>query len=146
MHRREFLIQSCKACLSGGLVASTLAACSTTRYVDGVLEGNSITVLKSDFIDQKKDKAIPRPYVLVHNSKLEFPIYLFNNQNDQYTALLMKCTHQGSELNASGDHLYCSSHGSEFDKNGKVTNGPAEKKLRSFPVRVEGEKIFVELT
>lgn len=145
MDRREFVIQSCKACLGAGLLSTLAAGCGSAFYVSGTLEEKGISVSSADFTYTKNDKVITRPYVLVQNDKLEFPIYLLREQ-DQYTALYMKCTHQGSELNAAGDHLYCSSHGSEFDKKGNVTQGPAEKKLRSFPVRVAGDKITIDLS
>ena len=64
---------------------------------------------------------------------------------DEYSALWMKCTHQGSELQASGDHLHCPSHGSEFNNKGTVSQGPAEKNLKSFPVSVGDGKIKIDL-
>jgi Rieske Fe-S protein len=82
----------------------------------------------------------------VHHDQLEYPIYLFRLSENNYSALWMKCTHQGSELQASGDHLYCPSHGSEFDKNGSVTQGPAEKNLRSFAVTVQNETLLINLS
>ena len=48
----------------------------------------------------------------------------------------MQCTHQGAELQASGDMLQCPAHGSEFNNKGTVTNGPADTDLRTFPVTV----------
>jgi Rieske Fe-S protein len=57
----------------------------------------------------------------------------------------MKCTHQGNELSASGDHLTCSAHGSEFNNKGMVAQGPAEKNLRAFKVTADADKIFIDL-
>lgn len=76
---------------------------------------------------------------------LEFPIYLYRFSDNEYTALLMKCTHQGNELQASGNHLHCSVHGSEFNNKGVVAQGPAERNLRSFKVSFDNEKIFIDL-
>ena len=86
-----------------------------------------------------------REYIIVRNEAMEFPIYLFKFSDQEYTALLMKCTHQGNELQASGDHLQCSAHGSEFNNRGIVEQGPADKNLRTFNVSVEGDKIFIDL-
>src|SRR5688572_8866668 len=146
MNRREFVTQTCMACLGGGLLSSVITACQSTHYVTGTLESKGIVVLKSEFIELKKDKTFMRSFILVQHETLEFPIYLYRINDTEYSALWMKCTHQGSELQAAGDHLYCSSHGSEFDKKGNVSQGPAEKNLRSFPVTVVGDKIFIELT
>lgn len=146
MNRREFVTQSCLACLSGGILTSVLTSCQSTHYVSGTFEAKGLSVPKTDFVYLKKDKEFTRQFIVVHNDKLEFPIYLFRASDSEYNALWMKCTHQGSELQASGDHLHCSSHGSEFDRTGKVTQGPAEENLRSFPVYVKGENIFIELS
>ena len=87
-----------------------------------------------------------RQYIIVNNDQLEFPIYLYRFSENDYTALLMKCTHQGNELQASGDYLHCSAHGSEFNNKGVVAQGPAEKDLRSFKVTSDNEKIFIDLS
>lgn len=146
MNRREFVTQTCVACLGGGLLSSVLAACSSTHYATAFIEANGVSVRQSEFSETKKGEFTMRQFIIVHHETLEFPIYLFRHNSNEYTALLMKCTHQGSELQAAGDHLYCSSHGSEFDKKGNVSQGPAEKNLRSFPVTVSGEKLFIDLT
>jgi len=57
----------------------------------------------------------------------------------------MQCSHQGAELQASGDFLQCPAHGSEFDKKGVVTNGPANNNLRTFPVRANANELFIDL-
>jgi Rieske Fe-S protein len=114
--------------------------------VAGIVEPKGLSVSPSEFVYTKKEQTLQRQFIIVHHDKLEAPIYLYRLSDNSYSALWMKCTHQGSELQASGDHLYCPSHGSEFDKVGKVTQGPAEKDLRSFPVTVAGEKILIDLS
>ena len=71
---------------------------------------------------------------------------MFRFSDTEYSALLMKCTHQGNELSASGDHLTCSAHGSEFTNMGAVAQGPAERTLRQFKVSVDPEKILIDLS
>jgi Rieske Fe-S protein len=146
MNRREFVTQSCLACIGTGTFATMVTGCASTRYVNGTLEANGLTIPKSEFTYLKKDKPVYRQFIVISNDKLEFPIYVFRISDQEYSALWMKCTHQGSELHASGDHLYCPSHGSEFDKKGNVAHGPAEKNLRSFPVADRGETLFIDMT
>lgn len=122
-----------------------LSSCQSTHYATGSIESNGLSVLKSEFIYLKKDQPMTREYIIVRNDKLEFPIYLYRFSETEYSALLMKCTHQGNELNASGDHLHCSAHGSEFNNKGIVAQGPAEKNLRAFKVTVDNQKIFIDL-
>jgi Rieske Fe-S protein len=57
----------------------------------------------------------------------------------------MRCTHQGTELQAAGDYLQCTAHGSEFDKEGRIKNGPADKNLRTFPVTMQDNQLFIDL-
>jgi len=146
MNRRKFISNSCVACASGFGLSDLLSSCASTHYVTGTLEQKGVSIPISEFVIPKKVNQAMRDFIIVHQDNLEFPIYLYRMNKNEYSALWMKCTHQGSELNAGGDHLYCSSHGSEFDKKGDVIHGPAEKSLRSFPTYTKDDKIIIELT
>jgi len=146
MNRREFITQSCLTCLSAGILPAVLSGCQSAHYASGVIDATGISIAQSEFVFEKKGQPAIRQFIVIHHEKLEFPIYLYRINDSTYSALWMRCTHQGSELNASGDHLYCTSHGSEFDFNGKVKQGPAEKNLRTFKTSVQDEKILIELT
>jgi len=134
------------ACAGGIGLSYLLSSCASTHYATGTLEPKGISIAVSEFVSIKKEKEVIRDFIIVHHDNLEFPIYLYRITKDEYSALWMKCSHQGSELNAGGDHLYCSSHGSEFDKKGNVIHGPAEKSLRAFPTYIKNDKIIIELT
>lgn len=127
------------------MVAPVLTSCQSTHYATGTVEPNGLSILKSEFTYLKKDQPMIREYIIVRNDKLEFPIYLYRFSANEYSALLMKCSHQGNELQASGDHLHCSAHGSEFNNKGVVAQGPAENNLRSFKVSTDNERIFIDL-
>ncbi|PZU80276.1 MAG: Rieske (2Fe-2S) iron-sulfur domain-containing protein [Shinella sp.] len=145
MKRRAFIRQTCITCVSGGLVPFLISGCQATHYASGVLDATGISVSKSEFKYHKKEQILTRQYIIVQNDKLEFPIYVYRFSDTEYSALWMKCTHQGAELQASGDALQCPSHGSEFTNKGAVSNGPAEKNLRSFPVIVQTDTITIDL-
>ena len=143
MNRKEF-IKTCGFACAGALVfGSTLHSCSSIKMVPGIIKGDVIIVNISDFIIEKDNSF--RKYVIVQNDQLKFPISLYRINDHQFSALWMQCTHQGNELTAYGDRLQCSAHGSEFDKNGKVTNGPASNNLKTFPVVKEKELIKISL-
>lgn len=127
------------------MVAPVLTSCQSTHYATGTVEPNGLSIPKSEFTYLKKDQPMIREYIIVRNDKLEFPIYLYRFSANEYSALLMKCSHQGNELQASGDHLHCSAHGSEFNNKGVVAQGPAENNLRSFKVSADNERIFIDL-
>ena len=86
-----------------------------------------------------------RPYLIVRNDALQYPICVYRFDDHHYSALYMRCTHQGAELLAAGDRLTCPAHGSEFDSKGLVKQGPADQSLRSFPVSVMDEALFIDL-
>lgn len=52
-----------------------------------------------------------------------------------YVAVSPICTHLGCTVEIQGARLECPCHGSTFDRSGRVLRGPAERALRSFPVR-----------
>jgi Rieske Fe-S protein len=145
MNRRKFT-KACVVCLgSAALPPVLLSGCRSTHYATGMMESNGLSLLKSEFIYLKKDQQVYRKYIIVRNDALEYPIYLYRFADNDYSAVLMKCTHQGAELNDAGDQLHCPSHGSEFTNKGLVTQGPAETNLRSFRVSTVSEKIYIDL-
>lgn len=144
MKRRDFT-KVCLSCVAGALLPPALSGCHGVHYITGAREPDGISVSKSEFIYFRKDKQLLRNYLVVRNEGLKFPIYVYRFSDAEYSALWMECTHQGAELNASGDHLHCPSHGSEFDNRGIVQEGPAEKNLRSFKVHDRNDTILIDL-
>jgi Rieske Fe-S protein len=55
----------------------------------------------------------------------------------------MKCSHQGNELNAHEGFLTCPAHGSEYDAQGHVTEGPADRDLTAYRVTADNQKIYI---
>ena len=59
------------------------------------------------------------------------------------------CTHAEAFLSdgyLEGYEIECPLHGARFDiRDGRVLCAPAVKDIASYPVRVEGEEVFVEL-
>lgn len=145
MDRRIFIKKTCSACLGASVMGGVFSGCLATHYVSGIWQPTGIQVLKSEFAFLKEGTTTTRPYIIVKNEKMEYPICLYRFSQNDYAALLMKCTHQGTELQASGDHLHCSAHGSEFDNKGQVTQGPAETSLRRFNVTTNDDVLLIEL-
>ncbi len=70
-------------------------------------------------------------------------------KNDKIYALDRICTHQYADL-ANGfmndDVITCPLHLAQFEiSSGKVINPPAEKPLKLYNIKIEGEDIYVEL-
>lgn len=145
MDRRTFVKSACASCLPVLPLLWGVGGCASVPYVDGTLDGSGLTIDKAAFTISKEGSVSYHPYVVVRNERLQFPICLYRLDENQYTALLLKCTHQGTELQVAGDHLHCPAHGSEFNNRGEVTQGPADAALRRFPVVQQDQKIFIDL-
>lgn len=146
MDRKDFLIKGCTACLSALAISSGLISCSTTtQYLAGKLVKDGLTLAKDDFKLSQKGSTAYRSFIIVRNDALKFPICVYRHAENEYSALWMQCAHQGAELQASGDMLQCPAHGSEFNNRGVVTNGPASRNLRTFPVTVTNNELFIDM-
>ncbi len=142
MNRNQF-IKSCGLCMFG--LPELLAGCAGTTYLSVPISGDSLVVDRQAFASPSDPTKLQR-YLVVHNDQLEYPICLYRFSNDEYKALLMRCTHQGTELQVFGDRLQCPAHGSEFNNQGDVQNGPADKPLRVFPVSIDGDHLKIKLS
>ena len=75
-------------------------------------------------------------------------IALFN-VDGTFTAIDNTCTHVGGPLGEGalvGDIVNCPWHDAEFNvKTGACTGGPAKSDVKSFPVKVDGDDVLVEL-
>ena len=145
MHRREFIQKSCIACLSLTVLSTALESCTTINAASGRLEKNGLVVDRSSFETGKQGAKNHASFLVLRNEKLKYPICLFRTSEQEYSALWMQCSHQGAELQVTGDSLQCPAHGSEFNQRGEVVNGPASMNLRRFPVHVSDKEIFIDL-
>lgn len=61
-------------------------------------------------------------------------------------AVSLVCTHAGCTVNwqESVQQFSCPCHNSVFSATGAVLKGPATEPLKSYPVKVEGEQVFVQ--
>jgi Rieske Fe-S protein len=141
MDRRNFIKTGCLACTSVSLLSFVVQACSSVKYTTAAMHENGLRVKLSEF----ETKAGSRPYVIVRNDMLQYPICVYKLDSSSFTALWMKCTHQGAELQVAGEQLVCPAHGSEYDRFGKVTQAPAMADLRAFPVEIQGDELFIDL-
>ena len=144
MDRRKFIRTSCVSCLSATLFSSAvLTACTPTQYISGTLEKDGLIIEKEQF--KLGNQGSYSSFVIVRNENLLFPICVYRFSDEDYSAIWLKCAHMGAEVNVVGDMLQCPAHGSEYTNRGVVTNGPATSNLRTFPVVVRGNELFIDL-
>jgi len=60
-----------------------------------------------------------------------------------FTALDLRCTHQGSIVEQDGDMWSCPNHGAAFSINGDVKIGPATTPLRKLRVAATVKKVVI---
>jgi Rieske Fe-S protein len=115
IRRREFLILAATALAGRETVAKTG---STERVVDaGPASGYSSDGIYASFRDQG--------FFVIRKGK-------------EFLALSALCTHRKCKLSSEPDRsFYCKCHGSAFDPNGKVTEGPATRDLPTFPTSTD---------
>lgn len=151
MKRLEFIKTCGLTCASLSGASWLLEGCASTYSVQGTLNestatGRTLSFAKSEFTQVKKNgERAARRSILLRHEKLKFPIVVYDDGNNQYTALWLECTHQGNEVDVQGDVLSCPGHGSEFDRKGNVIQGPAKQALRSFQVSSDGQTVSVTL-
>lgn len=145
MQRRDFIKQGCAACLSITVLSTLISNCTPAKYISGKLGKDGILLNTNEFEVKQNGGTAFSSFIIVRNEELKYPICVYRLNDKEYSALWMKCTHQGAELQASGDVLLCQAHGSEFNNKGVVRKGPASNSLRTFPVTVNNNEIFIDL-
>ena len=145
MKRRDFVRVCGGACFSGAVLPVLLQGCASVRTLKGNIVGPDLLVPLDDSKRGGGGDEAFTSCIVVENDQLQYPVCVYRFSGDEYTALWMRCTHQGTELQVFGDTLQCPAHGSEFSNRGEVQNGPATEPLRTFPVTKEGNQLKVSL-
>lgn len=99
--------------------------------------GERLEIRRDDFTNSN--------YKIVRSSLLNNSVLILKKNDLDYSAHLMKCTHNGAGLSVSGSSLTCPLHGSTFSMEGDVIKGPARTALTSYPVVISQDKITVML-
>ncbi len=146
MERKEFIKTCSIGCLGFSAFGLLVQGCAASKVVNIPISDEGLLIPISEFELVKTDQKRYRSYLIVQNEKLQYPICVYRLTENDYRALLMRCTHQGTELQVFGDKLQCPAHGSEFGNKGNVTNGPASENLRTFPVKITNDQLKILLT
>lgn len=146
MDRKEFIKTCDYACLGGTALVALLQSCASTNYfAQTAFEENRILIRKTEFLKTEKEKVAERKFVLAKTEKFGYPIGIYKISENEYSALLLQCTHKGCELQPQGIFLVCPCHGSEFTNKGVVQNPPAEQNLKTFKTSTDNENIYIYL-
>lgn len=125
------------ACVLG--IGATISACKQAAKLTATKEGNTVRVLLTDLAATKTGNGV------VDHSSFPGPVFVSKNEQGNYEAVLMICTHKRCELRATSRLLICPCHGSEFSFDGEVLEPPAQKPLPSYKVTTKDEYLEIEI-
>lgn len=136
MDRKEFLITLGKGAAVAGLVFC--AGCS--------LNNSDIPNAPAN-IDNTYDFSKSQYGTLnsVGGSYVDNGIIIGRISSTEFVAVSAACTHQGTTINfqLNNKRFYCNSHGSAFDFNGNVIQGPASRALNKYNTSFSGNTLRV---
>ncbi|MDT8341243.1 MAG: Rieske (2Fe-2S) protein [Longimicrobiales bacterium] len=72
------------------------------------------------------------------------PVFLRLDPAGRPVALSSRCTHRGCQVEPEGSRLVCPCHGSVYDLEGRVLEGPAERPLAAVSARIDGDDVVLE--
>ena len=146
MERNEFIKQCGFVCLGAMGISTITQSCSAVRQLNASIVADKLVVPLSAFsLKIKSESQSYRRYIIVRNEQLNYPMVVYRENENDFTVLLLRCSHQYNELNVNGELLTCPAHGSEFDTKGNVVNGPANEKLRSFTATKDDKNLYIQL-
>ena len=96
--------------------------------------------------DHIRPLATPADSLLVSAEGLPGRIAIRRLAADTLVAVLAVCTHRRCPVTPTPDAYSCVCHGSSFDLNGAVTNGPATLPLLSIPITQDGSWFVLHLS
>jgi Rieske Fe-S protein len=124
---------------SGFVMSALMESCKTPLSVlKTTAQNNVIKIPVTDFAHSN--------YKLVRVSNYDYDLAVQKHSDGSYLALVMVCTHAGNPLTRTGNGYYCTLHGSKFDTDGHVLNGPAEKDLTHLHTQTDNNFLYIHLS
>lgn len=136
MQRKQFLVGA-----GFGLVATVLAAC-TTYGKKPEAAGETTSAPATGGAAPPADVLAKTADVPVGGGVIVDETVVTQPAAGDFKGFSATCTHSGCTLNEVVDGtINCPCHGSKFNLDGSVANGPATKPLEAKPVSVQGDSI-----
>lgn len=128
LNRRDFLKKSVKTIAVGALALSSFDVLKLMAASDN-FETAEGTVEKIINIADYPALASAGGYAMITDK-----VIVIRKSSTKFIAINIVCTHKKCDVDYDGKSFECPCHGSTFDGNGKVTDGPAQKNLKSYKV------------
>lgn len=130
-NRRDFLKTSFKS-LAIGTIA--LSALDVKKLFAEAEADTASTAAKVINLSEYPDLASVGGHTIIGNT------FVKRIGDSKFLALSMICTHKKCDVDYTGDGFECPCHGSTYSSSGKVTNGPAQKNLKSYKTTYDADK------
>ncbi|MGE5353895.1 MAG: ubiquinol-cytochrome c reductase iron-sulfur subunit [Acidobacteriota bacterium] len=139
MDRKEFLLKAGQSA-AVLILGSCFQSCSSNTTDSGIPTA-------PQNVDFTLDLSKPENAGLnsVGGSLYQGGIIIAKINDNTFSALSQTCTHQGATVDyeASASRFHCPRHGSNFDVNGNVINGPAGSPLQKYKTSLNGTMLRV---
>jgi Rieske Fe-S protein len=70
------------------------------------------------------------------------PVYVLAQRDGTFAALSPICTHLGCTVEIESERLVCPCHGSTYDREGRVLQGPAQRSLARFRTQLSADGVL----
>lgn len=135
--RRDFVRQA-GGVLAGSSLASLIAGCaSLAARVVPVADGRLHLSLR-----QYPELDAPGGALKLAPVGMPHQVYLLVLDGGEFAALSPICTHRGCTVEVQGARIVCPCHGSTYDRQGRVLQGPAERALQRYPTTVDTDGVL----
>jgi cytochrome b6-f complex iron-sulfur subunit len=141
MKRKAFIGTIAASIVGAGLATGLITSCNKDSTTS---PSNTTPPSKVDFtldLDQAENAGLKQS----GGSKIKDGVIVAHASTGNYVALSVACTHTGCPVgfNGSADTFPCPCHGSKFDINGNVLQGPASSNLKKYNTTLNGSLLRV---
>ena len=137
MRRRNFLRVTCTACVGAAFTGMLLPGCTSQKVYKTTVEDGNLMIPLAEMEGKN--------YLVVRSLALENDIFIHRSADQEYNAVLMKCSHRDASLVYSSGGLMCNEHGSKFSFDGQVLKEPATQPLTKFQITTNNSHIIINL-
>jgi len=137
MDRRDFIQKTLLAACGVAAVSAALESCS---------KSNSTPAPSGPSSNFSIDISTPQYSALQTNGGAVYAnnLIIARDNTGKFVALYDVCTHAGCTIQFNGTNQFpCPCHGSIFDENGNVVNGPATQALKKYTTSLVGNILTI---